>query len=61
MALLSERDRRLVLWLSEDVAIVEQASRLALSAESTRRASLRALERFRKTFRLIAGETEPKE
>jgi hypothetical protein len=43
------------------VAIDEQASRLALSAESTRRASLRALERFRKTFRLIAEETGLKE
>jgi len=55
LALLSERDRKLVRWLSEGVAIEEQAQRLELSADSTRRASSRALERFRKTFEAIGG------
>lgn len=55
LALLSERDRQLVRWMSEDVAIEEQARRLALSADSARRAGARALERFRKTCQAISG------
>jgi DNA-directed RNA polymerase specialized sigma24 family protein len=55
LALLSERDRKLVRWLSEGVPVDEQAQRLELSADSVRRASSRALERFRKTFAAIGG------
>jgi len=55
LALLSERDRQLVRWMSEDVAIEEQARRLELSEDSTRRAGTRALERFRKTCQVISG------
>ena len=56
LALLSARDRELVRWESEGVSIDEQAARLGLSYEAAQRARLRALERFRKTFRALTGE-----
>ncbi len=59
LALLSERDRQLVRWMSEDVPVHEQARRFELSEESTRRAGTRALDRFRKTFQAIAGSGRP--
>ena len=56
LALLREEDRQLVRWRSEDVPLTEQAGRLGLSYAATDSASRRALERFRKSYRLVAGD-----
>lgn len=53
LAALSDRDRRLVRWSSEGTDLAIQAERLGLSSDATRKASTRALERFRKTFQLL--------
>lgn len=50
---LPPRDRQFVRWMSEDVPIEEQAERLGMTYAAAQRAGLRALERFRKVFRLI--------
>jgi len=51
---LTPRDRDLVRWICDGMPLSEQAERLELTGESTRKAGQRALERFRKAFRLVA-------
>ena len=55
LAVLPDRDRKLVRWSSEGVDLKEQAERLGLGYEACKRARQRALERFRKAFRLASG------
>lgn len=55
LRLLSERDRDLVRWMSEDVSLEDVASRLGLAYDAAKRARQRAIERFKATFELIAG------
>lgn len=50
---LPPRDRKLVLWMTQDVPLAEQAARLGVSHAAAQRAGLRAVERFQKTFRLV--------
>lgn len=54
LAVLLPRDRQLVQWMSEDVPLAEQAARLGLAYDAAQRAARRALDRFRKAFRLIS-------
>lgn len=54
LRLLSERDRQLVRWMSEGVALEEVATRLGVAYDAAKRARQRAIERFRQTFELIA-------
>lgn len=54
LSLLSARDRDLVRWQSEGISLDEQATRLGITYEAAQRAHLRALERFRKTFRALS-------
>ena len=58
LRLLSERDRALVRWMSEDVSLEEVATRLGLAYDAAKRARQRAIERFKATYELIA---DPKE
>ncbi len=53
LAALPPRDRDLVRWQSEGIDVDERAARLGLSYAAAQRASLRAVERFKKTFRLL--------
>lgn len=53
LAALSKKDRQLVRWSSEGLDLATQAEQLGLSPDATRKAGVRALERFRKTFRLL--------
>lgn len=55
LSLLPKADRDLVRWRSEDVPLGEQASKLGLSYAALDSASRRALERYRKSFRLLLG------
>lgn len=55
LASLPARDRDLVRWASQAVPLAEQATRLGMEYGAAQRAGLRALDRFRKTFRLAAG------
>lgn len=55
---LPPRDRKLVRWMSEGVPIEEQAERLGMSYAAAQRAGHRALDRFRKVFRLITSRGE---
>ncbi len=55
LAVLRPRDRRLVRWTAEDMPLEEQASRLSISYTAARQARARAVERFRKAFRLATG------
>lgn len=50
---LSARDRDLVTWHAEGLSIQDMVGRLGLTYEATQRAQLRALERFRKAYRLL--------
>lgn len=59
IAILPPRDRQLVKWMSESVALDEQASRLGISYEATQRAGLRAVERFKKAWRLVTERGGP--
>jgi RNA polymerase sigma factor (sigma-70 family) len=52
LAALLERDQRLVRWSCEGLAIDEMAQRLEISYDAAERARLRAVERFRKAYRL---------
>ncbi|MCK6458564.1 MAG: hypothetical protein L6Q95_01555 [Planctomycetes bacterium] len=54
LSLLREQDRNLVRWLGDGVPMKEQAGRLGLSPDAAESASRRALERFRKAYRLVA-------
>lgn len=54
LALLPERDRLLVRWTCQDLELAEMAARLDVSVDSTGRARSRALERLRKTYRLVS-------
>lgn len=54
LALLLPRDRDLVRWHSEGVDLDEQARRLGIGYDAAERAHLRALDRFRKAFRLVS-------
>lgn len=56
VALLGERDQSLINWMSQDVPLEEVAKRLDLSYEAAKRARLRAIDRFRTTFELLAGQ-----
>ncbi|MBL8693957.1 MAG: sigma-70 family RNA polymerase sigma factor [Planctomycetes bacterium] len=53
---LPARDRQLVLWYADSLAIEEQARRLGISPESAQRASTRARERLVKTLRLLSQQ-----
>lgn len=53
LAALPPRDRDLVRWMGEGIAITEQAVRMGVSYEAAQRAGRRALDRFRKTFVLF--------
>jgi DNA-directed RNA polymerase specialized sigma24 family protein len=55
LSLLPKADRDLVQWRSEDVPLGEQASKLGLSYAALDSASRRAIERYRKSFRLLTG------
>ena len=59
VALLSERDRNLIHWMSEDVPLEEAAKRLDLTYEAAKRARLRAIDRFRATFELLSNQQPP--
>jgi len=52
---LSDRDRRLVRWSTEGVPLREVAERLDISRDAAKRASARALDRFRKAYRFASG------
>jgi RNA polymerase sigma factor (sigma-70 family) len=54
LAALSERDRQLVRWSSEGLSPAEMAARLDTSPDTARKASARALDRLRKTARLLS-------
>lgn len=56
MDALPARDRQLVLWYADSLAIEEQARRLGMSPESAQRASTRARERLVKTLRLLSQQ-----
>lgn len=58
--LLMERDQKLVRWSSEGVDNAELAERLDLAESAVRQAKKRALERFRKAYRLVAGTDLPR-
>jgi RNA polymerase sigma factor (sigma-70 family) len=51
---LSERDRRLVRWSAEGVPLREVAERLDITHDAAKKASARAMERFRKAYRFAA-------
>lgn len=53
LSLLLARDQQLVRWYSEDVPLTEQAELLGLGYDALRAAQRRALERFRRSFRLV--------
>lgn len=55
LATLPERDARLVRWSSEGVELHAQAERLGISYEAARKASRRALERYREAYRFASG------
>jgi RNA polymerase sigma factor (sigma-70 family) len=50
---LMERDRKLVQWSSEGLSTAEQAERLGISESAAERARQRAVERYRKAYRLL--------
>ncbi len=52
---LPDRDRDLVRWMSEGVPLDQQAERLTCSYAAVQRASLRAVERFRKAYSVLAA------
>lgn len=52
---LSARDQRLVRWATRGVDLREQAERLEISYEAAKKASARALDRFRKAYRFASG------
>jgi RNA polymerase sigma factor (sigma-70 family) len=54
LTVLLPRDRDLVVWHADGVPLAEQAQRLGISHDAASRAALRAVERFRKAFRLLA-------
>jgi len=54
MAVLMERDQKLVRWTSEGLDTREMAERLEMAPESARRARNRALERYREAYELLA-------
>ena len=53
--LLLERDRQFVQWSLEGITSREMGERLRISETAADRARQRAVERFRKTFRLLVG------
>jgi DNA-directed RNA polymerase specialized sigma24 family protein len=53
LSTLLPRDRRLVTWFADGLAIGEQADRLHVSYAAAQRAHVRALARFRKAFELL--------
>lgn len=55
LATLLPRDRDLVQWSSEDLPLEEQARRLGLGYDAAKQARMRAIERFRKAFRLATS------
>ncbi len=55
LATLLPRDRDLVQWSSEEVPLEEQARRLGVGYDAAKQARLRAIERFRKAFRLATS------
>jgi RNA polymerase sigma factor (sigma-70 family) len=55
LATLSEKDQRLVRWSTRGVDLKEQAKRLGVSYAAAKKASARAVDRFRKAYRFAAG------
>jgi len=56
LALLLPRDRELVEALAKGLSASEHAERLGLTTAAVESARKRALERFRKTFKLVVGQ-----
>ncbi|MAG56579.1 MAG: hypothetical protein CMJ83_09840 [Planctomycetes bacterium] len=54
LSALPERDRKLVLWSGEGKSLQEQADALGITYAAAQRAGLRAMERLKKTFELVA-------
>jgi RNA polymerase sigma factor (sigma-70 family) len=54
LALLLPRDRDLVKWRTESVPLEEQAARLGVTYDAAERAALRAVERFKKAYRVVS-------
>ncbi len=54
VAVLLPRDRDLVRWHADGVPLSEQAARLGVTYDAVERAALRAIERFRKAYRLVS-------
>lgn len=59
LASLPPRDQQLVRYFAEGLDLDDQAQQLGLSYAAVQRAGLRALERFRKAFALIARPHHP--
>lgn len=53
---LPERDRNLLLWMSEGLDIKDVAERLEISYDAAQRARHRAMERFRQAFTVLEGQ-----
>lgn len=54
LAMLLERDRDIVVWVSEGMGLAGLAGRLGVTSEAAERARSRAFERLRKAFDLVA-------
>ncbi len=54
--LMLDRDRELIRWATDGVTSREMGERLQISETAADRARQRAIERFRKAFRLLGGE-----
>lgn len=59
LAALSDRDRQLVRWNAAGLDATEMAARLEIAPDAARKAAARALERLRKTTRLLWGGQPP--
>ncbi len=53
IAVLKERDQKLVQWMSEDLSTAEVAQRLDVAPDTAERARQRAIERFRKSYEIL--------
>ena len=53
IAVLKDRDQKLVEWMSEGLTTGEIAERLEISPNAAERARQRAIERFRKAYELL--------
>lgn len=56
LSMLLPRDRDIVTWDADGLAITDVAERLAISYDAAEKARARALERFRKAYRLLVSK-----